>query len=167
MREVNRSIIWLEHHPMPKFFSRVDFIYITPAILCCLAIFCGLIPPLFCLTSSIFMYISIGVFVVSILIHIVILCLWKRYSNVAPFAYAIVQPCLHLILLTFALFVGSTNLCAVNSVKILRNSDLKEFDLEYKGKMDDKSGSVINPAALYVELITNAGCVSCGFSRVT
>jgi hypothetical protein len=100
-------------------------IYLAPAILCCVAILCGAIPCVFCLNEMPFAWASFFVFAVSIFLHAYILYEWKRYANHSPFAYAIVQPCNHLIIMCIALAVGSTNLCSVPS------SGLGETTFEY------------------------------------
>ena len=91
------------------------FIYLTPAISCCVAILCGVIPCVFCLNGVGFAWASFAVFLISIVFHVYIIFRWKRYADHSPLAYAIVQPCNHLIIMTIALVVGSTNLCGIPS----------------------------------------------------
>jgi hypothetical protein len=90
---------------------KLDFVYLIPALLCNLALVCGVVPAVFCLDGTVFAYISIFIFLISLAFHIYILALWRRYQNSSPFAYAVVQPALHAIMLVFALAVGSTSLC--------------------------------------------------------
>lgn len=91
--------------------AKIDFVYLIPALLCNLALLCGVIPAVFCLDGQVFAYISIIVFLISLIFHAYILVRWHHYQNSSPFAYAVVQPALHLIMLVFALAVGSTSLC--------------------------------------------------------
>lgn len=91
--------------------AKIDFVYLIPALLCNVALLCGVVPAVFCLDGQVFAYISIVVFFVSLIFHVYILARWQRYQNSSPFAYAVVQPALHLIMLVFALAVGSTSLC--------------------------------------------------------
>ncbi len=91
------------------------FIYLTPAILCCAAILCGVIPCVFCLSGVGFAWASLAVFLISIIFHVYIIFRWKRYADHSPLAYAIVQPCNHLIIMTIALAVGATSLCGIPS----------------------------------------------------
>ena len=91
------------------------FIYLTPAISCCVAMLCGAIPCVFCINGVGFAWASFAVFLISIIFHVYIIFRWKRYANHSPLAYAIVQPCNHLIIMTIALAVGSTNLCSIPS----------------------------------------------------
>jgi len=92
--------------------KKFDFTFIAPAVLCNLAFILGTIPALFCLNSRIFAYVSVAVFLFSIVIHIYILMRWTRYKDSSPLGYAIVQPALHMIMLVYALAVGVTNFCA-------------------------------------------------------
>ena|GEM_PF-5472914 len=92
-------------------FAKLDFVYLVPAILCNLALLCGVVPAVFCLDGKAFAYLSVFIFLISLVFHIYILARWQRYQNSSPFAYAVVQPALHAIMLVFALMVGSTSLC--------------------------------------------------------
>lgn len=92
--------------------KKFDFTFIAPALLCNMAFVLGTIPPVFCLNSAAFAYISIGIFLFSIAIHIYILFRWKRYQDSSPLGYAIVQPALHMIMLVYALAAGATDFCA-------------------------------------------------------
>lgn len=92
--------------------KKFDFTFIAPALLCNVAFILGTIPPLFCLNSQIFAFVSVGVFLFSIVIHIYILMRWTRYKDSSPLGYAIVQPALHMIMLVYALAAGATNFCA-------------------------------------------------------
>lgn len=91
--------------------AKLDFVYVIPALLCNAALLCGVVPAVFCLNGKVFAYISIVIFLVSLVFHVYILARWQRYRNSSPIAYAIVQPTLHLIMLVFALMVGATSLC--------------------------------------------------------
>lgn len=91
---------------------RLDMVYLTPALLCLLALFAGIVPSVFCLSSGVFAVISIGIFIFSLLAHIYILVLWKRYKDSSPLAYALTQPAAHFIILAFALAVGATSMCS-------------------------------------------------------
>jgi hypothetical protein len=91
--------------------AKLDFVYLIPALLCNMALLCGVVPAVFCLDGTVFAYISIFIFLISLAFHIYILARWQRYRDSSPFAYAVVQPALHAIMLVFALMVGSTNLC--------------------------------------------------------
>lgn len=95
--------------------AKLDFVYLIPALLCNLALLCGVVPAVFCLDGAAFAYLSVLIFLVSLVFHIYILVRWRRYRDSSPFAYAVVQPALHLIMLVFALAVGSTSLCAPGS----------------------------------------------------
>lgn len=92
---------------------KLDIVYITPALLCLLALFAGIVPSVFCLNSTLFAYISVGIFLFSLLAHIYILFLWRRYKDSSPLAYAITQPAAHFIILAFALTVGATSMCSL------------------------------------------------------
>ncbi len=91
----------------------LDLVYITPALLCLLALVAGIVPSVFCLNSSVFAAISVGIFLFSLLAHVYILFLWKRYKDSSPMAYAITQPAAHFIILAFALAVGGTSMCSL------------------------------------------------------
>lgn len=91
---------------------KLDFTFLAPAILCNMAFVLGTLPPLLCLDATLFAYVSVGLFLLSILIHIYILMVWKRYQDSSPLGYAIVQPSLHLIMLMYALAVGAADFCA-------------------------------------------------------
>lgn len=108
-------------------------IYVAPAVLCCLAMVCGFIPALGCLESKPFAYLSLLVFVLSIAIHGYILWQWRRFSNAAPLGYALVQPCLHFIILILALIVGGTDMCAAPAAKPLK---WRDYELEYAAKVE-------------------------------
>lgn len=116
----------------------LKFIYAAPALLCCMAMLSGFIPAVFCLDGRFFAYVSLIVFGVSIGLHIVILFMWQKFQNSAPFAYALVQPCLHFILLILALTVGSTNLCAPGRADMSEENALKEFDLQFRERVSPK-----------------------------
>lgn len=91
---------------------KFDFTFIAPAALCNLAFILGTIPPIFCLRARAFAYISVGIFLFSIAIHIYILFRWRRYQDSSPLGYAIVQPALHMIMLIYALAAGAADFCA-------------------------------------------------------
>ena len=91
--------------------GKLDFVYLAPALLCNVALLCGVIPAVFCLNGIVFAYISVGIFLISILLHIYIMIQWQKYKASAPFGYAVVQPVLHMITLVLALAVGATSLC--------------------------------------------------------
>lgn len=103
-------------HMKPKPATKFDFTFLAPAILFNVAFLLGTLPPLFCLDATVFAYISVGIFLLSILIHIYILLVWKRYQNSSPLGYAIVQPALHMIMLVYALAVGAADFCAEKPV---------------------------------------------------
>lgn len=92
---------------------KLDLVYITPALLCLLALVAGIIPSVFCLDSALFAAVSVGIFLFSLVAHIYILFLWKRYKDSSPMAYAITQPAAHFIILAFALAVGATSMCSL------------------------------------------------------
>lgn len=92
--------------------KKLDFTFIAPAVMCNMAFVLGTIPPVFCLNGKIFAYISVAIFLFSLVVHVYILYHWKRYQNSSPLGYAIVQPALHMIMLVYALAVGATNFCA-------------------------------------------------------
>lgn len=95
----------------PVTLAKLDFVYLIPALLCNAALLCGLLPAVFCLDGVVFAQVSVAIFLLSLIFHIVILANWRRYRDSSPFAYAVVQPALHLIMLVFALAVGSVSLC--------------------------------------------------------
>lgn len=107
------------------------FIYITPAVLCCMAMLCGVIPCVLCLDGTVFAYISLGLFFISILIHIYIIARWRQYASHSPIGYAIVQPCNHFIIMCIALAVGATSVCNV-PVKANEHINFKSYNLELK-----------------------------------
>ncbi len=114
--------------------KRVDFIYVAPALLCNVALLCGIIPSAFCLSSALFVKISMGVFVFSIAIHIYILCQWRRYRNSSPFAYGVVQPCLHFVIMVIAMTVGSTSMCAKPELSVEEQRHiLKDYEFKFLG----------------------------------
>lgn len=92
--------------------TRARFIYVLPALLCLLAMSFGIIPSVFCLDGKPFAWLSVAVFIISLLLHGYILLQWRRYADHSPLAYALVQPFNHLIILCFALAVGATSMCA-------------------------------------------------------
>lgn len=92
--------------------AKIDFTFIAPALLCNVAFMVGTLPPVLCLDATLFAYLSVGIFVLSILIHIYILFHWRRYQDSSPLGYAIVQPALHMIMLVYALAVGAADFCA-------------------------------------------------------
>jgi uncharacterized membrane protein (DUF4010 family) len=92
--------------------TKLDFPFLAPAVLCNIAFILGTLPPVFCLDATLFAYVSVGIFLLSILIHIYILWAWKRYQDSSPLGYAIVQPALHMIMLVYALAVGAADFCA-------------------------------------------------------
>jgi hypothetical protein len=96
--------------------AKFDFTFLAPAVLCNIAFMIGTVPPLFCLDATFFAYLSLGIFVLSILIHIYILFRWQRYQDSSPLGYAIVQPALHMIMLVYALAVGAADFCAAKPV---------------------------------------------------
>lgn len=112
--------------------KRVDFIYVAPALLCNFALLSGIIPSAFCLDGALFAKISVGIFILSIFLHIYILFRWRKYQNSSPVAYGIVQPCLHLIILMFALVVGETSMCAA---KVLTAEDERRLFKDYDFKL--------------------------------
>lgn len=113
--------------------ERVDFVYLTPALLCFTAFLAGIVPCALCLDSTIFAYISLGIFVVSLVAHTYILFHWKRYKGSSPFAYAITQPVAHLIIMVFALCVGSVNVCSAGANRddfVLQDNYLSQHSME-------------------------------------
>lgn len=98
---------------------KLDLVYLTPALLCLLALLAGIIPSVFCLDGAVFAHISVGIFVFSLLAHVYILFYWTRYKDSSPVAYAITQPAAHFIILTFALAVGATSMCAPDSLRAI------------------------------------------------
>lgn len=110
----------------------LSLIYLAPALLCCSTCLSGFIPAIFCLNSQLFAIVSLVIFAASLLFHFYILLHWRSYSSASPFAYAIVQPCLHLVLLAIALAVGATSLCALKSVQAhpfeIKNYHLKKVE---------------------------------------
>lgn len=107
--------------------ERVDFVYLTPALLCFTAFLAGIVPCAFCLNSTVFAYLSLAIFAISLVAHAYILFQWKRYKGSSPFAYAITQPVAHLIIMVFALCVGSVNVCstvAEQDESVLRDNHL-------------------------------------------
>lgn len=97
---------------MRLFNREIDFVYLAPAILFNAAFICGIVPALFCVDGTLFAYISIGVFIISIAAHVYIMFHWNRYQDCSPVAYALIQPALHLMVLAFALAVGATSICS-------------------------------------------------------
>jgi len=97
-----------------------------------MAILCGLIPAIGCLDPHFFAILSLLVFGLSIALHIAILIMWRAYKGSAPFAYALIQPVLHFVLLVLALTVGSTNLCAPKELKRSSDAELKKYDFTFK-----------------------------------
>ena len=73
----------------------------------------------------VFAYISVLLFLISILFHIYTLILWRRYWGQACLIYAIGQPLIHICILTFATIVSATNSCA--RLDSLRNQEVKEW----------------------------------------
>lgn len=102
---------------IPRKRRKVDYIYLLPAFLCFTAFLAGVIPCVWCLNADLFAFISVAIFVVSLLAHVYILMRWKRYTDSSPLAYAITQPVAHLIIMTFALCVGSVNVCQLAPVE--------------------------------------------------
>lgn len=115
---------------MPK----LDYVYLLPAFLCFAAFLAGIIPCMWCLDATVFAFISLAIFVVSLLAHVYILMRWKRYKNSSPLAYALTQPVAHLIVMTFALCVGSVNVCQTvptpSDASLLAGSELFQQDAE-------------------------------------
>ncbi len=100
----------MTHYRFP--FRRVEWTYVAPALLCNAAFIVGTLPVLLCWKSALLLPLSLTIFGISLALHGFILYRWKRYKDASPFAYAIVQPTLHLIVLVYALAVGSITLCA-------------------------------------------------------
>lgn len=96
---------------MRLFNRELDFVYLAPALLFNGAFICGIIPAMFCVDGTLFAYISIAIFVISIVAHIYIMFHWQRYQECSPVAYALIQPALHFMVLVFALAVGATSIC--------------------------------------------------------
>ncbi len=96
---------------MFSFLRNLDYIYVLPAFLCFIAFLAGVIPCVLCLNADFFAWLSVGIFIASLFAHVYMLVLWKRYKHSSPLAYALTQPFAHFIILTFALSVGSVNLC--------------------------------------------------------
>lgn len=119
---------------MRLFEGKFDLVYLTPAFLCFTAFLAGIIPCAFCLDSTVFAYISIGIFLFSIAVHIYILFYWKRYRDSSPLAYALTQPAAHIVIMTFALCVGTTNVCTPvkhgNEALALPDNNLFQHNIE-------------------------------------
>ena len=90
--------------------------------MCCAAGLLGIIPCVLCIDGKVFAYMSVVVFLVSIMFHVYILIKWRQYADHSPVVYAIVQPCNHLIIMCFALAVGSTSMCNISAGKNEFNS---------------------------------------------
>lgn len=122
-------------------FERIDFVYLAPAMLCFSAFLAGVVPCAFCLDSTVFAYISLGIFAISLVAHAYILFHWKRYKGSSPLAYAITQPVAHLIIMAFALCVGSVNVCSGGPIRddsILQDNHLFQHDLEMSDAISDE-----------------------------
>lgn len=111
--------------------NKIDFMYVAPALLCNVALLSGIIPAAFCLDSAVFAKISVIIFILSIILHVIILFQWAKYKNSSPLAYGIIQPCLHLVIMVIALSVGTTSVCvekeltAEEEYQLLRSYEFK------------------------------------------
>lgn len=128
---------------MPMTVRQPDYIYLLPAFLCFTAFLAGVIPCMWCLDAALFAAVSVAIFVISLFAHGYILLRWKRYKNSSPLAYAITQPVAHLIIMTFALCVGSVNVCQTVPVEsdaaLLTQDPLFQHDAElseFVGRFD-------------------------------
>lgn len=115
--------------------TRVQFIYVAPAVLCCMTVLCGFIPAIFCLDGAGFAKLSVAIFAASLVVHVYILARWKTYSNAGPMVYALVQPPLHLFLMALSLAVGSTSMCDISKTTDI-DGELIEYDLRFKKSSD-------------------------------